>query len=509
MRKTKRDQLLLETKPAPHRTSMNSRLLNEGAENSLPLVSFRDPSGQLIITNDRVLRVVSDDSQATVRRFLDSPLKAALVAEQILIPTTEIMDGAVGSELRELSFFQTETPLVLEHEPIVFASYPYEWPPEMLYAAGELTLNLMERLLVEGFGLKDATPYNVLFRGPKPIFVDFLSIEERDPLNPTWLAYAQFARTFIRPLLANKYFGLGLDQVFRVYRDGLQPDQVFRMCSLRQKFHPLFLSSVSLPALLSRMNPNRYEKIYRPRQSRSKEEAHFVLHRQIKGLRRKLDASKPNPGRSSAWSEYEESHQQDKYLEWKSTFVGTVLKQMEPASVLDIGCNRGHFSLLAASFGCSVVSIDQDATVVGGLWREAFEKDLDILPLVIDITRPTAGLGWRNKETRGFLDRALGRFDCVFMLAIIHHMLVTERIPLPEILQLAWELTTDRLIIEWIDAKEAMFHLLARGNDHLYEYLTRDLFEKVSLKYFYLERREMLNDGSRCLYEMRRRDQIA
>jgi hypothetical protein len=95
------------------------------------------------------------------------------------------------------------------------------------------------------------------------------------------------------------------------------------------------------------------------------------------------------------------------------------------------------------------------------------------------------------------------------MLAIIHHMLVTERIPLPEILQLAWELTTDRLIIEWIDAKEAMFHLLARGNDHLYEYLTRDLFEKVSLKYFYLERREMLNDGSRCLYEMRRREQIA
>ena len=306
---------------------MDPRVLNEGAEKSFPIVSFRDPSGQLIVTGDRVLRVVGDDSQATVRRFLDSPLKTALIDEHILIPTTEIMDGNIGLALRELPFFQTETPLVLEHEPVVFTSYPYEWPPEMLYAAGELTLNLMERLLVEGFGLKDATPYNVLFRGPKPIFVDFLSIEERDPLNPTWLAYAQFARTFIRPLLANKYFGLGLDQVFRIYRDGLQPDQVFRMCSLWQKFHPQFLSSVSLPALLSRMKPTRYDKIYRPRQSRSKAEAHFVLHRQIKGLRRKLDASKPNPGRSSAWSDYEDSHQQDRYLESKSTFVETVLKQ--------------------------------------------------------------------------------------------------------------------------------------------------------------------------------------
>jgi hypothetical protein len=29
--------------------------------------------------------------------------------------------------------------------------------------------------LREGFGLKDATPYNVLFRGAQPVFVDLLS----------------------------------------------------------------------------------------------------------------------------------------------------------------------------------------------------------------------------------------------------------------------------------------------------------------------------------------------
>ena len=54
---------------------------------------------------------------------------------------------------------------VWEHERIPFPSFPYEWPPEMLEAAGSLTLDLAEAALEEGFGLKDATPYNVLFRG--------------------------------------------------------------------------------------------------------------------------------------------------------------------------------------------------------------------------------------------------------------------------------------------------------------------------------------------------------
>ena len=91
---------------------------------------------------------------------------------------------------------------------------------------------------------------------------------------------------------------------------------------------------------------------------------------------------------------------------------------------------------------------------------------------MIDITRPTGGLGWRNQETRGFLNRALGSFDCVFMLAVLHHMLVTERIPLHEILRLARELTTDQLVVEFVAPGDEMFKLLTRGNDNLYQYLT-------------------------------------
>ncbi len=62
---------------------------------------------------------------------------------------------------------------------------------------------------------------------------------------------------------------------------------------------------------------------------------------------------------------------------------------------------------------------------------------LDVLPLVVDLTRPTPAVGWRNQECASFLDRARGGFDLVLMLAVVHHMLVTERIPLEDLLAVA------------------------------------------------------------------------
>ena len=473
-------------------------------------VSFRDPDGRLIVTEGRAFRVVNGELHQQLKEFLSSPLFQQLVNARVLINTWLVEDPILQQQLARHAVSKSGVPLALEHEHIEFPSYPYEWPPEMLYAAGELTLNLMSMLGSESFGLKDATPDNVLFHGPKPIFVDLLSIERRDQRDPTWLAYAQFVRTFIRPLLASKYFGIRLDQIFRVYRDGLQPEHVFRMSSNWQRLRPLFLTSVSLPALLSRIHPNRYQGIYQPKRSKSPDEASFILGRQLRGLRRKLAAAKPAETQRSVWRDYESREQQSEaYAPAKQRFVEVAVREHKSAKVLDVGCNLGQFSLLAAAAGAFVVAIDQDPVVVGGLWRRAREANLNILPLVVDLSRPTPGLGWRNSETRGFLDRALGAFDCVFMLAVIHHMLVTERIPLKEILRLAWELTTDMFIVEFVSPEDPMFRLLTRGNDHLYQYLTRELFESACAEYFITERTEQLADCQRWIYQMRRRPTLA
>ena len=108
---------------------------------------------------------------------------------------------ATWSRLNVLSA-EEDQPLLLEHPRVFFPSYPWEWTPGQWVAAGELTLELCGQLLREGWILKDATPLNILFDGARPVFIDLLSIERRDPRSPLWLAYGQFARTFLLPLAA-------------------------------------------------------------------------------------------------------------------------------------------------------------------------------------------------------------------------------------------------------------------------------------------------------------------
>src|SRR5262249_44690051 len=157
------------------------------------------------------------------------------------------------------------------------------------------------------------------------------------------------------------------------------------------------------------------------------------------------------PGRDSNWRGYMKMHSYaGAAFATKERFVQSELAELHPKRVLDIGANTGHFSFLAPREGAPVVAIDSDALVGGTLWNEARTRKADILPLVIDISRPTPALGWLNRESPGFLDRACGSFDCVLMLAVLHHLLIRERVPLPEIFDLAGRLTTDRLIIEYV-----------------------------------------------------------
>jgi SAM-dependent methyltransferase len=176
-----------------------------------------------------------------------------------------------------------------------------------------------------------------------------------------------------------------------------------------------------------------------------------------------------------------------------------------PRRVLDVGCNNGFFSSIAARAGAGVVAIDSDPVVVGNTWRQARAESLDILPLVVNLTRPTPAVGWRNSECPSFLDRARGAFDAVMMLAVLHHILVTERIPLAEVVDLAAELTTDLLVIEFIAPQDSMFKRLTRGRDHLYADLSVAGFEGAFRERFDILRVAHVDDTFRWLYLLRKR----
>jgi SAM-dependent methyltransferase len=461
--------------------------------------TFRDPAGAVLRFNGRILRLVRPEFVGETEAFLQTRTAGEAVESGMLISSERLSSDAVVS--LDLDSKQA----VYEHESIPFPSYPYEWPAEMLHAAGVLTLDLALAALEEGFGLKDATPYNVLFRGPRPVFVDVLSFERRDARDATWRAYAQFVRTFVLPLLANRDLEWPLQQTLSGRRDGLEPEAVYRAAgSLRRLTRP-YLEVATLPTWLAGRK-REDASLYQPKPAASPEQARYILESLLKGCRKQLDAAGPRSGADSTWSEYLESKSlySPQQLAEKEAFVREALELVRPATVLDAGANEGHFSMLAARTGAAVVAIDTDPVVVGSIWRRAHSENLDVQALVVDLTRPTPATGWRNQECASFLDRASGRFDLVLMLALMHHIVVTERIPLEELLALAAEVSRDYLLIEFVAPEDPKFQRIVRGREALYSHLTKERFEAAAQAHWELVRSTRITGLHRWLYLYRR-----
>jgi SAM-dependent methyltransferase len=458
---------------------------------------------------DRILRLVYRDATERAKSLLSSALVQELQAERLL-PKTRSLGSNEIADLRSAGVF-TDVPgvdgseLVLEHERIPFPSYAYEWCPEMLFAAGELTLNLQLRALDAGLTLKDATPTNVLFRGAQPVFVDYLSFAPRPLGGAIWPAYAQFVRTFLLPLLLFRQQKAPINELFFGRRDGLDPLEVYTRISIWSRFRPVALQFVSLPAWIGRTKTAQSALPGPAKQSADPKRDAYIARTIAVQLRGAFRLLKPKLAEDSVWADYMETHSYaDESFVTKRAFVRDALRELSPRTVLDVGCNTGYFSCLAAAQGASVVAIDNDPAVISKLWLRSRAEHLPILPLVLDFGRPSPGLGWRNAEKLSFLDRARRHFDAALLLAVLHHLTVTEGIPLRDIFELCAQLVTGGLIVEYVPAEDLMFRKISRNKEHLIPRLGQAEFEASYAPWFALVRRQQLPNSSRWMYLLRR-----
>ena len=84
----------------------------------------------------------------------------------------------------------------------------------MLREAALLQLDLMLSALDDGLILKDASPYNVQWRGARPVFVDVGSFERLREGEP-WAGYRQFCSLYLNPLLLQAYRGIPFQGLLR------------------------------------------------------------------------------------------------------------------------------------------------------------------------------------------------------------------------------------------------------------------------------------------------------
>ena len=449
--------------------------------------TFRDPAGSLVVGRDRAVRTIHPRFREDVFEFLRSPFYLRAVERGEII-SSEVED-------------QSEA-LQLVHPRVRTVTYPWEWTASQWIVAAELTLRLCDEALNDGWILKDATPLNILFIGSTPILVDVLSFERRDPNSAIWLAYGQYVRTFLLPLLMKKTLRWPLELTeFR--RDGYEPAELYAAMGWAKRMSPAVLWPVTIPALLDRREraANATQKRH---VARDPELTLHTLKRTIAGLRKRTRAAVPKDA-SSEWAEYGStiSHYTAEQSEEKRAWIRNVVEELLPATVLDVGANTGEFSAMAAEAGADVVALERDADAAERVAKMSFARRLPIQTIHADLARPTPAVGWENAESSALLARLEGQFELVLMLAVIHHLLLLEQIPLRAVLSLCHRLTTRSLVVEWVPVTDPMFVSLMRGRDELYGSLSENDLMDACKGLFRVEKREVLGNG-RVLFLMDR-----
>ena len=140
---------------------------------------------------------------------------------------------------------------VFEHTAIDFISYPYEWTFSMLKDAALLQLELLETSMKNGWTIKDATPYNIQWRGANPIFIDIPSFVPMKKPEP-WLAYRQFCMLFLYPLMLKAHLDIDFNRFLRADLDGLAPTEAALFFRGWRRFLSGVTAHVHFPATVER-----------------------------------------------------------------------------------------------------------------------------------------------------------------------------------------------------------------------------------------------------------------
>ena len=448
----------------------------------------------MFITPDGVFRVLSPAGLEDWQALAASKLWPELQEEDRVVATESV-------ELEALpDLLAGEAAGVLRHERVPFVSYPYEWPFSMLKDAALLQLELNRRALRADLALKDASPYNVQWRGTRPVFIDVGSFERLRPAEP-WAGYRQFCMLFLYPLMLQAYKDLPFHPALRGSLDGIAPHDA-RAVLAGERFRKGVLSNVLLHARLE----SRYAGVEGREVKQEMKRAGFskeLLAANFGKLEKLVQRLEWKAGQT-AWTGYGEDNTYDEAsAAAKAEFVREAAARRRSRLTWDVGCNDGRYARIAAESADLVVAFDADHATVDALYRRLREERReDILPLVMSVTDPSPDLGWRGRE-RASLERR-GTPELALCLAVVHHVCITGNVPVREFVDWLGSLGT-ALVIEFPDRADPMVQRLLSGKrDGSNPDYEKAAFERALEERFAIERSSPVSE-TRTLYEARPR----
>ncbi len=445
--------------------------------------SFRDRSGFLFYYENEIYRIINFSYKKQYEKFMNSELYRKLEEKNLIITHSEIENLDIDCDYYK----------IIKPEKIPFISYPYEWSFSQLKDAALLTLRIQKAAMKYGMTLKDGSAFNIQFHKGHPIFIDTLSFEIYEE-GQIWKPYKQFCQHFLAPLALISKKDVRLNLLSKTFIDGIPIDLAAKLLPKTTFGNFGLMAHIHAHAKSQKHYENKDAKIKQKTLSKRSFEG---LIESLKSSIEKMTWNEDN----TEWGDYySDTNYTEKSFEEKKQFISLAIDQVKPKLVWDMGANTGVFSRLASTKGINTISYDIDPLAVEKNYLSSSQNsEQNILPLILDLTNPSSGIGWNHDERMSIIQR--GPADMVFALALVHHLAISNNVPLNKLAEFFSQISKF-LIIEFVPKSDSQVKRLLLTRDDIFENYDKKFFEIEFSKFFKIINSKKILDSERTIYIM-------
>jgi hypothetical protein len=364
--------------------------------------SFGDPAGRLFWWRGELYRGVRASAAPFVVELAELVLPR--LVEKRFVPPATLTDFTLeGFEV------------VMRHEQVPFIAYPNEWCPAMLREASFLYLDLVVELAGDGLGIKDMNPWNIVFDGVHPLFVDVMSIV---PVEDSIRSFSEerFRRYYLGPLHLMEQGDSGLARALLPEYGGVSPETLARLSGGTQ---------MPFGRLGRRFRRPRSDHIALARS----------LRQEVEAVRVPAAPAWPGPGGAG------------------EAAVEGVFAEVAPCSVLELRTSTAAAAFSAARGGARGIAFFDSDEHADEAFTVARAEDLWLLPLVLDFTKPTPAIGFFEHFSIAAVDRL--RCELVVGGDAVRYGVVDRLLPFEHVAEALWAFS-DSAALAWLPDRSSL-----------------------------------------------------
>jgi hypothetical protein len=290
------------------------------------------------------------------------------------------------------------------------------------------------------------------------------------------------------------YNDVRLGQLLKTYIDGIPLDLCSQILPVKTKFNIHLYSHIHLHSKYQKKYSNEFKKI------KAITLSNYSLLSIINSLETVIKRLSINYKKSEWIGYYKETNYSADATKNKTAIVEAFIDEINPDIVWDFGANTGQYSRIASNQNRFTVSFDNDILAIENNYKQIQElKEINIVPILLDISNPSPGIGWANEERFSLENR--NKPALILSLALIHHMVIGNNLPFNKIAEYFSRLC-NHLIIEFVPKTDSQVQKLLINREDVFVNYSQEDFEAEFRIYFNIDAKLKIINSERILYKM-------